>query len=145
MTDEQLQSLVEEVSLEAFGLPFSHEAFFNNRLKTTGGRYHLNDHHIDFNPAMADLGKEVLIGIIKHELCHYHLHLQKKGYRHKDQEFKQLLKQTNGSRYAPSLPSKNKWHYHCQNCGAQFVRARRINTTRYVCGRCQGKLIQNSI
>ena len=27
---------------------------------------------------------EELIGIIKHELCHYHLHLEGKGYQHRD-------------------------------------------------------------
>ena len=33
-----------------------------------------------------------LISIIKHELCHYHLHQEGKGYKHRDQDFKDLLK-----------------------------------------------------
>ncbi|MFF6058045.1 hypothetical protein V7G57_14645, partial [Enterococcus faecium] len=49
MTQEELQQLVEEISLKSFQLPFKHQAMFNPRLRTTGGRYHLNDHHLDFN------------------------------------------------------------------------------------------------
>ncbi|EMP3376764.1 TPA: SprT family protein, partial [Enterococcus faecium] len=46
MTQEELQQLVEEISLKSFQLPFKHQAMFNPRLRTTGGRYHLNDHHL---------------------------------------------------------------------------------------------------
>lgn len=52
MTPFELQELVEKISLEFFDKPFQHKAVFNARLKTTGGRYHLNDHHLDFNPKM---------------------------------------------------------------------------------------------
>lgn len=34
MTTKELQQLVEKVSLESFGKPFQHEAYFNGRLKT---------------------------------------------------------------------------------------------------------------
>ena len=47
MTQEELQQLVEEISLKSFQRPFKHQAMFNPRLRTTGGRYHLNDHHLD--------------------------------------------------------------------------------------------------
>ena len=40
---------------------------------------------------------EELIGIIKHELCHYHLHLEGKGYQHRDKDFKELLKKVGGT------------------------------------------------
>lgn len=67
MTDQQLQRLVEKVSLQFFAKPFNHHAYFNHRLKTTGGRYHLDSHDIDINPKMDDHGThDVLIGIIKH-------------------------------------------------------------------------------
>lgn len=52
MTNQELQNLVERWSQESFGRPFLHQAVFNRRLKTTGGRYHLGDHHIDINPLM---------------------------------------------------------------------------------------------
>ena len=35
-----------------FQKPFLHQATFNRRLKTTGGRYHLASHHLDFNPTV---------------------------------------------------------------------------------------------
>lgn len=34
--------------------------------------------------------------IIKHELCHYHLHLRGMGYKHRDADFKTLLAQVGG-------------------------------------------------
>ena len=72
MTQEELQQLVEEISLKSFQLPFKHQAMFNPRLRTTGGRYHLNDHHLDFNAKLfEESDEETIAGIIKHELCHY--------------------------------------------------------------------------
>ena len=63
---------------------FIHQALFNPRLITTGGRYLLYSHNIEINKKYLDqLGMDELIGIIKHELCHYHLHLEGKGYKHR--------------------------------------------------------------
>lgn len=93
MTNKELQALTEALSDSFFDRPFQHKAIFNPRLRTTGGRYLLSSHNIELNEKhYAKYGKEELVGIIKHELCHYHLHLLGKGYRHKDQDFKQLLK-----------------------------------------------------
>ena len=39
MDEQEIQRLVEEVSLQCFGMPFLHKAMFNSRLRTTGGRY----------------------------------------------------------------------------------------------------------
>ena len=140
MTPVDLQQLVERVSLASFGRPFVHQAIFNTRLKTTGGRYHLNDHHLDFNPKMLMHGEEEFIKIIKHELCHYHLHLQGRGYRHQDHEFKALLAKTGGSRFAPSVLEEVKiLTYQCIKCQQTFQRRRRL-AKKYVCGRCQGSL-----
>ncbi len=140
MTNEELQQLVEEISLTSFGQPFLHQAVFNSRLQTTGGRYHLSDHHLDFNPQMLRHGTDVFQGIIKHELCHYHLHLAGKGYQHQDREFKELLAQTGGSRYAPAAAPKKIVTYRCESCGQTLQRRRKIATKRYVCGNCRGKL-----
>lgn len=141
MTNNELQKLVEEVSWTSFHLPFTHQAVFNRRLKTTGGRYHLKDHHLDFNPLIAEQhGMEEFIKVIKHELCHYHLHLAKRGYKHQDQDFKQLLKKVGGSRFAPTVETGKEKIYLCKNCGQKIHRQRKIDTTRFVCGKCNGKL-----
>lgn len=141
LRQDDLQAFVEKVSLESFGRPFRHQAIYNNRLQTTGGRYHLADHHIDFNPKMAH--QDDFIGVVKHELTHYHLHLAHRGYQHKDADFKSLLQQVGGSRYAPALgPTKQqtvKWHYRCQN-GHDFYRKRRVDTKKYRCGQCRTQL-----
>lgn len=146
LTDNQLQGMVEEISITSFGKKFQHRAFFNRRLKTTGGRYHLNSHNIDFNPKVFELyGETELMNVIKHELCHYHLHIEGRGYQHKDAEFKSLLKQTGGSRYVRPLVEQKTQSYHqyqCEKCQTLILRKRRINTQRYVCGKCRGRLIE---
>ena len=59
MTDRELQKLVEKISIEDFGIPFTHKAIFNNRLRTTGGRYLLVSHNIEINRRYLDeLGME---------------------------------------------------------------------------------------
>ncbi|MCV6650066.1 SprT family protein [Enterococcus faecium] len=143
MTQEELQQLVEEISLKSFQLPFKHQAMFNPRLRTTGGRYHLNDHHLDFNAKLfEESDEETIAGIIKHELCHYHLHLAGRGYQHKDMDFKYLLKKIGGLRYAPALTKKQikMEYYRCQDCSATICRKRRIDVRKYRCGRCHGEI-----
>ncbi|MGE8081920.1 SprT family protein [Peribacillus loiseleuriae] len=149
MENQQLQKLVEEISLKDFARIFRHQAFFNSRLRTTGGRYLLRSHDIEINKKYYDeRGIEELIGIIKHELCHYHLHLEGRGYQHKDADFKKLLKQVGAPRFCTPLSTdKNKikqdqkiYQYACKLCSQLYSRKRRINTTRYVCGTCKGKL-----
>ncbi|PYZ92127.1 SprT family protein [Salipaludibacillus keqinensis] len=148
MTNEQLQRLTEELSTKYFNKPFLHVAFFNHRLRTTGGRYALGSHHIEINPKHLDhYGEKELISIIKHELCHYHLHIEGKGYQHKDMDFKQLLKKVGGTRHCQTLPnSRNQSRvlhlYKCKSCNMKFHRKRRFNTQRYVCGKCKGRIIK---
>lgn len=139
MQQVQLQQLVQRVSQTVFGQPFLHEARFNTRLRTTGGRYLLRTHDLEFNPVfVAD--ERTFLGIIKHELVHYHLHLQGKGYQHRDADFKQLLAQVDGLRFAPKIATrKHYWLYACTN-GHEIARQRRIKTQRYVCAQCQGRI-----
>ncbi len=145
MNEKELQGLVESVSLKYFKRPFKHQAVFNTRLKTTGGRYHLTSHHLDFNPKVIEVfGLDIFQGIVKHELCHYHLHLQNKGYRHGDKDFKMLLKEVGGLRYTPSFELKKgsapRWVYKCAACNYIFHRKRRFNLNQFVCKACKGKL-----
>ncbi|GAA3317499.1 hypothetical protein GCM10020331_016450 [Ectobacillus funiculus] len=100
MKEEELQHLVEKVSLQYFKLPFCHKALFNKRLRTTGGRYLLQSHHIELSYNYYEaFGKEELIEVIKHELCHYHLHLAGKGYKHRDADFRRLLAEVGAPRF----------------------------------------------
>lgn len=140
MTNEELQRLVEQISLTAFHRLFNHQATFNSRLRTAGGRYLLTTHNIEINPRMVTVGQSALAGIIKHELCHYHLHLTGKGYMHRDHDFKSLLAQVGGWRYAPAQERAPKYVYVCCRCGAQILRQRRMNPQRYVCARCGGRI-----
>ncbi|NGP46240.1 SprT family protein [Bacillaceae bacterium SIJ1] len=142
MTDQELQTYVENISQVFFHKPFLHRACFNARLRTTGGRYVLNDHSIEINPKhVTEFGLPELEAIVKHELCHYHLHLGGKGYKHRDVDFKTLLQQVGGARHCRALPTAVPRHtYECISCGLQFKRQRQIRTGRYRCGKCYGKL-----
>ena len=139
-----LTEYVQEVSREDFGRPFRHEARWNPRLRTTGGRFFPKDGHLDFNPKMVEVhGLALFRKIVRHELCHYHLFFEKKGYRHGDRDFKQLLQEVEGLRFAPQIEERVQsfHHYFCQSCGQLYQRRRRINTQKYRCGRCHGHLI----
>lgn len=145
LTEEELQKLVEEVSLKYFGKQFKHQVKINRRMTTTGGRYHLDDHHIEINAHfLVPQYYQELVDIIKHELTHYHLHLSHRGYRHRDLDFKVLLNKVGGSRYAPDIGLRRKrranYLYVCTVCGQKYWRVRRLNIRRYVCGHCKGKL-----
>ncbi|MBQ0140662.1 MAG: SprT family protein [Kurthia sp.] len=142
MTDEQLTEWVKATSENYFNKPFIHKAFFNNRLRTTGGRYLLKTHNIEINPKyLKQLGEAEVTGIIKHELCHYHLHIEGKGYKHGDRDFKALLRITGAPRYCSSL-EETKHVYICMKCGLEYKRKRRINTDKYRCSKCLGLILK---
>lgn len=147
MKDEELQSLTEDLSLQYFHKPFLHKAFFNKRLRTTGGRYMLGNHNIEINYTYFEqYGMDELVGIIKHELCHYHLHLEKKGYKHQDLDFKNLLKEVGAPRFCTPLKQKKKreskklYYFQCRSCRTVYIRKRNMNVGKYVCGKCRGIL-----
>ncbi|SOC42141.1 SprT family protein [Ureibacillus acetophenoni] len=147
MTDIELQHLVEELSLKFFERPFVHKAYFNSRLRTTGGRYLLHSHNIELNRKSYELfGMEELQGIILHELCHYHLHIQGKGYKHRDADFRALLKKVGAPRFCSTIEenqkrgSSNLYIYQCKSCKQLYNRKRRIDINKYKCGKCFGQL-----
>ncbi|MBP1937422.1 SprT-like protein [Paenibacillus sediminis] len=108
----------------------------------------MKTHNIEINPHQLNAyGEAEVEKIIKHELCHYHLHLAKKGYQHRDPDFKALLKQVGGSRYCKSLPDQGKkrvlpYRYKlvCQTCKTVYMRKRKVDPRRYRCGKCRGEL-----
>lgn len=147
MIDKELQMLIEKTSIEFFNKPFIHVARFNGRLRTTGGRYMLVNHSIEINPLILEVhDTEELIGVIKHELCHYHLHIEGKGYRHRDADFRKLLKQTSSPRFCKPLSTGNEKSrvnhlYQCTSCEQKYNRKRRMDVRKYKCGKCAGKIM----
>ncbi|MCS7464072.1 SprT family protein [Paenibacillus doosanensis] len=146
MDDRQLQHWVEQISITSFGRPFLHKARFNRRLTSTGGRYFTKTHDIEISwHQLEQFGAEDVEKIIKHELCHYHLHLMNRGYQHRDADFKTLLKQVGGTRFCRSLPTvkrKEPYRYKliCTNCRMEYLRKRKLDPNKYACGKCRGKL-----
>ncbi|MFD1038353.1 SprT family protein [Virgibacillus byunsanensis] len=148
LNNEELFTIVNEVSVKYFYKPFKHDVRYNNRLRTTGGRYIPAKKLIELNPKyMIEMDENEYIGIIKHELVHYHLHIEGKGYKHGDQDFKQLLKKTGSPRHCKPLPSTKKEYKHtytCNNCGYVYKRKRRVDIKKFRCGKCGGKLLLGS-
>ena len=141
MNEHELQNLTEEISRTSFHREFTHKITYNKRLRSSGGRYLLKTGNIEINPLVEqELGLEALGGVIKHELCHYHLHQTGGGYRHRDADFKRLLHQVGGSRFVERMKEPN-FIYECVDCHHRYPRMRKMNTHRYVCGKCRGKLI----
>ena len=141
MNEHELQKLTEEISRTSFHREFTHKITYNKRLRSSGGRYLLKTGNIEINPLVEqELGLEALIGVIKHELCHYHLHQTGGGYRHRDADFKRLLHQVGGSRFVERM-KEPAFLYECVDCHHRYPRMRKMNTNRYVCGKCRGKLI----
>ncbi|MEC5424711.1 SprT family protein [Virgibacillus sp. C22-A2] len=145
LNEKELYRLVNELSITFFSKPFKHQVTFNSRLRTTGGRYIPGKKVIELNPKyVEEMNEDEFIGIIKHELCHYHLHIEGKGYKHGDQEFKRLLIKTGSPRHCNPLPSQQsefKYIYKCRDCAHVYKRRRRVNIKKYRCGRCRGLLI----
>ena len=141
MNEHELQQLTQEISRSSFHREFTHKITYNRRLRSSGGRYLLKTGNIEINPLVEqELGLEALIGVIKHELCHYHLHQTGGGYRHRDADFKRLLHPVGGSRFVERMKEPN-FIYECTACHHRYPRMRKMNTNRYVCGKCRGKLI----
>ncbi|NBJ71305.1 MULTISPECIES: SprT family protein [Clostridia] len=143
LSDKELHHWVNDISLAYFNKPFMHKVIFNNRLRTTGGRYIPVKKMIELNPRyLEEAGEAEFIGIIKHELCHYHLHIEGKGYKHQDKSFKELMRATNSPRYCSPLPSQQryKYTYICESCDQTFKRQRKVDIKKYRCGKCKGKL-----
>ena len=144
MEELDLQELCQEISNQYFHKEFRHQITYNARLKSSGCRFILKTGNIEINPKVETiLGKEVLIGVIKHELCHYHLHQEGKGYRHQDRDFKMLLQQVGGHRFVERI-EPYRYVYYCKSCGTTFHRMRKIDTKKFRCGRCRGSLILDS-
>ena len=144
LTLNELQKWTNDLSEKHFDKPFIDIVKFNSRLRTTGGRYIPSKRTIEINPKyVVELDGAELEGIIKHELCHYHLHIEGKGFGHRDSEFKELLKKTGSPRYCSPLPSQKQTKSHqyiCTECGQTYQRKRRVDTKRYRCGKCKGIL-----
>ncbi|MET3683965.1 SprT-like protein [Alkalibacillus flavidus] len=144
MDQQTLEQLTNELSEQYFHKPFLDHVTFNRRLRTTGGRYIPAKRVIEINPKyVTELGEDALKGIIKHELCHYHLHIEDKPYHHRSAEFRRLLQVTGAPRFCGPLPSeatKKRVIYQCKDCRAQFERKRRMDTKRFRCGRCGGRI-----
>ncbi|OGX68456.1 MAG: hypothetical protein A2189_04365 [Paenibacillus sp. RIFOXYA1_FULL_44_5] len=108
----------------------------------------MTNHNIEISWKQYEThGADEVEKIIKHELCHYHLHLQKKGYKHRDADFKQLLLQVGGTKHCKPIQANKRrpvrdYRYKliCTSCRQEYWRKNKVNLHRYACGKCRGTL-----
>ena len=107
----------------------------------------LSDHSMEINPLVFEIyGMEELVGVVKHELCHYHLHIEGKGYRHRDADFRKLVKgnifpKVLQAAYYKGNKSRVFLLYKCKSCGLEYKRKRRMDIRKYRCGKCAGAIV----
>jgi SprT-like protein len=136
-TEMDLQSLAESLSIELFSRPYLGAVRLNPRLRTSAGRFLGAGKIIEINPAYIDAHKQKgLIDTLKHELIHYHFPQAGHG-----PVFRREAERIGCSRFclplAGSVPTRR---YVCESCGHIYLRRRRIDIKRYLCGKCKGKL-----
>ncbi|MFT9267579.1 SprT family protein [Oenococcus sp.] len=137
-----LQALVERLSLTYFKMPFQHQVRFNSRLRSTGGRVVFprrgsrileTEIYMEVNPKLSN---EQLPGIIKHELAHYMIYLQKGLHHENDRDFQRLLVKVAAPKYSPLVSvHKSAYLYRCQGTQHhEFKRSRKVDIRRMRCG-----------
>ncbi|MEQ6047271.1 SprT family protein [Staphylococcus saccharolyticus] len=144
MNNDELQQLTEMIAMNFFGKHFKHQIYFNSRLRSTGGRYLLETHNLEINPKQLEsFGEQAITDIIKHELCHYFLHLEGKGYQHRNKDFKVLSAKVGAPRFCKSTETyqcRANYKYICAKCKQCYLRIRRVNIKIMRCGHCGGRL-----
>src|SRR5699024_7480135 len=67
--EEKVFELTNSVSTQFLNKPLKHTIMYNDRLRTTGGRYIPCKKRIAMNPNyVVEMGYEEVVGIIKHDL-----------------------------------------------------------------------------
>ncbi len=100
-----LTDYVKTVSIEDFGWKFKHQALWNKRLRTTGGRFFPRMAMILIPNSMRNMALKPFENC-PYELCHYHLIFQGKGYSILI-EISSLLAKVDGLRYAPKMQKRS--------------------------------------
>ena len=138
LTNEGLLELTKKIADGSFHRKFKGTIKYNNRLTRTGGyttccKLKEGETNIDISFQHAKyLGKRELVGIIKHELCHYFLYIDKLPCDHKDATFISLAKQAGAPLHCGRL---NKYLYYCPHCKAYRVSISKFQNIS-LCGKC---------
>lgn len=149
MTHDMLQTLAQTISTASFHRPFLHCISFNKRLRAVAGRYLPHTHNIEISwRYYVAYGTEQLSPVILHELCHYHLHVQGRGFRERDADFLRLLSTVGAPKYGLPLPSPGRpfrYVLKCTACHTRYNRKRFLDPQKYRCGRCGGSLTSTAL
>lgn len=156
--NRNLFSLTEQVSKQFFNRPFNSTVEFNNRLRTAGGRCFVHEPNapLEINFKVS-ANQELLVGVIKHELCHHFLAIDGFEDTGHGAKFQAMLQQVGGlnSEVATKLYKKSviakqpkkpakKVRYFCLVCKRTFVGGVGFDGTDCPNKNCNGTLFKAS-
>lgn len=147
---KECQEWYKETYLQSCNIPIS----VNGRLKRVVGRFlctyrKVNGKIISKSNCRIELSKNAfndykeLINTIKHEMTHYYCFINDLPFRDSDNYFKVLCIKNN---VPLSSDLKIEHHYYSCDCGCGFrYTLRKINSNKYICKKCGGKLSYKGI
>lgn len=135
MNDSSLTILTEAVARDNFGRSFGGQAVFNNRFRSRGGDVNVKQSLIRVSRRLYDEhGREAVIGVLRHELCHLFLYRDGLAYTHRSKEFKDLAAAVGAPRFAPAINNDQqprryrRFYFACPACGSRFKTNSRLQS-----------------
>lgn len=111
-------------SKELWNIEYDGEVVFNNRLRSSDGRFLSEDNIIEFNKALLTLNcKDYIDEVLLHELCHWYCYVSELEWDDGDFDFEEQI-YLSGSRPTETSCIKSNmimiiddeaWYY-CKNC-----------------------------
>lgn len=132
-SEQELTQATQQIARDLFGRDFEGKVTYNKRLRRAAGRClgGVAGFPIEINP-ITPTNKELLVEVIKHELCHYFLNKDGLPSGHGSKEFKTLLAQVGG------ITAKDTANYklHPEKIGRK-PKAKSQSQSRYICLNCK--------
>lgn len=145
MNDTSLTMLAEEVARETFKRSFGGKAVFNSRFRSRGGDVNIKLSLIRISRRLyEEHGREAVIGVLRHELCHLFLFRDGLPYTHRSKEFKELAAAVGAPRFAPPIKKSTqpkryrRFYFACPSCDSRFKANAKI---RSLCPHCHKSML----
>lgn len=145
MNDSSLTMLAEAVAKDTFGRSFSGQAVFNNRFRSRGGDVNVKQSLIRVSRRLYDEhGRDAVIGVLQHELCHLFLFRDGLPFTHRSKEFKDLAAAVGAPRFAPAIKKDRqpgryrRFYFACPACGSRFKANARFQS---LCPHCHQAIL----
>lgn len=139
MDTQDLYQLANSLSLQFWQKPLTIKVVWNTRLRSSAGRYiysKAGPQRIEVSyQEYIDYGLAEVVNILKHELCHFHLHQQNKAFQDGSVVFKQECQRV-GAQLTAKPRAVKYVQIFCSSCGQLLGYRQRIrkNLISSCCG-----------